>query len=63
MPSTGFELSIPATHRPQTYALDLAVTRIEIRVLYMGIKRVKMPYFVVTVNGIYTFTVGTTEPF
>jgi hypothetical protein len=30
MPPAGFEPAIPATKRPQTYALDLAATEIVI---------------------------------
>jgi len=35
MPPTGFETAIPASELPQSHALDFAVTRIGIRVLYV----------------------------
>jgi hypothetical protein len=34
MPRAGFELAIPATKRPQTYALDRAATGIGCGLLY-----------------------------
>jgi hypothetical protein len=38
MPQAGFEPAIPATKRPDTYALDLAVTGIDIyRCIYIYI--------------------------
>jgi hypothetical protein len=33
MPSAGFETATPATERPQTYALDRAVTGIGLTVI------------------------------
>jgi hypothetical protein len=37
MPLVGFELAIPASERPQTYALDGASTRTGIRILILVI--------------------------
>jgi hypothetical protein len=34
MPKAGFELAIPATKQPQTYALDRAATGFDSKVLY-----------------------------
>jgi hypothetical protein len=34
MPSAGFELTIPAGERPQTYALDRAATGSDIQIGY-----------------------------
>jgi hypothetical protein len=36
MPPVGFELTIPASARPQTYALDCAVTGIGLLVIIRG---------------------------
>jgi hypothetical protein len=37
MPLVGFELAIPASERPQTYALDGAATRTGMRILILVI--------------------------
>jgi hypothetical protein len=33
MPSAGFETTIPAAKRPQTYAIDVAVTEIGVELI------------------------------
>jgi hypothetical protein len=38
MPPVGFELTIPASARPQTYALDRAVTGIGTKYIYVAMQ-------------------------
>jgi hypothetical protein len=62
MPSAGLEPTIPASKRPQTYALDRAATGVSIRIcvdcqnIIQGLKlRVKINATVFYVNSVSLF--------